>query len=77
MLGIVFGGLTFAEYGLTILISAAETELGAEVPYAPMQEWLTVYRMGGRRRRLCRPGRCSRRGMEMSCVASRMEASGI
>jgi hypothetical protein len=35
-------------YDLSILISAAETELGAEVPYATMQEWLTVYRMGAK-----------------------------
>ena len=35
-------------YDLSILISAAETELGAEVPYATMQEWVTVYRMGAK-----------------------------
>ena len=28
--------------------TAAETELGAEVPYATMQEWVTVYRMGAK-----------------------------
>ena len=29
-------------YDVSMLISAAEAELGAEVSYAVMQEWLTV-----------------------------------